>query len=183
MRKLLLVPILVICGNIFSQTLQQIESKRIGLPNGWSLTPVGKSLPLGDLPLNMAVSPSKKLVAVTNNGQSVHSLQLIDAVTDKVLVTTEIKKGWYGLKFSADEKFLYASGGHDNWILKFAIYNVRETIISPHTKQPPGKLVGRKLQLIDSIKLGDKWPNKIGPAGIETDDARKIMYVVTREDK
>ena len=163
MRKLLLVPILVICGNIFSQTLQQIESKRIGLPNGWSLTPVGKSLPLGDLPLNMAVSPSKKLVAVTNNGQSVHSLQLIDAVTDKVLVTTEIKKGWYGLKFSADEKFLYASGGHDNWILKYAV-----TI--------------NKLILKDSIKLGDKWPNKIGPAGIEIDDVRRIMYVVTRED-
>jgi len=96
-----------------SQTIGQIESKRIGLPNGWSLTPVGKSLPLGDLPLNMAVSPSKKLIAVTNNGQSVHSLQLIDPINDKVLATTEIKKGWYGLKFSADEKFLYASGGHE----------------------------------------------------------------------
>ena len=29
-----------------SQTLQQIESKRVHLPNGWDLTPVGKDLPL-----------------------------------------------------------------------------------------------------------------------------------------
>jgi hypothetical protein len=80
MRKLLFIPALVICSNLFSQTLKQIESKKVNLPNGWSLTPVGKDLPLGDLPLNMAVSPSRKLIAVTNNGQSVQSLQLIDAV-------------------------------------------------------------------------------------------------------
>ena len=121
MRKLLFIPVLIICNNLFSQTLQQLESKRVGLPNGWSLTPVGKSLPLGDLPLNMAVSPSKKLIAITNNGQSVQSLQLIDAVNDKVFSSVVIPKSWYGLKFSGDEKFLYASGGNDNWILKYAI--------------------------------------------------------------
>ncbi|TAL40310.1 MAG: hypothetical protein EPN92_15150, partial [Chitinophagaceae bacterium] len=146
-----------------SQTLQQFEAKRVGLPNGWSLTPIGKSLPLGDLPLNMAVSPSKKLIAVTNNGQSVQSLQLIDAVNDKVLSTVRIKKSWYGLKFTADEKFLYASGGNDNWVLKYAVRN-------------------NKLVLKDSIRLGDKWPNRISPTGIEIDDAKKIMYVVTKDD-
>ena len=97
-----------------SQTLQQLESKRVHLPNGWSLTPVGKSLQLGDLPLNIAVSPSKKYLAVTNNGQSTQSLQLIDVKSEKVRSTVVIPKSWYGLKFSADEKFLYASGGNDN---------------------------------------------------------------------
>src|SRR5258705_13725995 len=123
MRKLLFIPALILFSNSFSQTLQQIEAKRVNLPNGWSLTPVGKNLPLGDLPLNMAVSPSKKLIAVTNNGQSVQSLQLIDAWNDKVLSTVIIPKSWYGIKFSSDEKFLYASGGNDNWILKYAIRN------------------------------------------------------------
>jgi YVTN family beta-propeller protein len=163
MRKLLFVPVLLFFNGIYSQTYQQLESKRVHLPNGWSLTPVGKSLPLGDLPLNMAISPGKKIIAVTNNGQSKHSLQLIDAVNDKVLSTVEIKKAWYGLKFTTDGKFLYASGGHDNWILKYAT-------------------AGNKLVLTDSIKLGDKWPNKISPAGIEIDDAKKTMYVVTKED-
>src|SRR5438552_3657855 len=97
-------------------SLEGMEAKRVHLPNGWSLTPVGKSLQLGDLPLNIAVSPTKKYIAVTNNGQSVQSIQLIDAVNDKVLNSIEIPKSWYGLKFSADEKYLYASGGNDNWI-------------------------------------------------------------------
>jgi len=36
--------------------------------------------------------------------------------------------------------------------------------------------------LQDSIKLGDKWPVKISPSGIEIDDAKHIMYVVTKEN-
>jgi YVTN family beta-propeller protein len=147
----------------FSQTKASLESKRVHLPNGWSLTPVGKSLPLGDLPLNIAGSPSKKFIAVTNNGQSIQSIQLIDAVNDKVLSSIEIPKSWYGLKFSADEKYLYAAGGNDNWIVKYAIEN-------------------KKLAFSDTIKLGEPWPYKIWPAGIEIDDAKKIMYVVTKEN-
>jgi YVTN family beta-propeller protein len=137
--------------------------KKITLPNGWSLSPAGKSLPLGDLPLNMAISNSKKLMAVTNNGQSKQSLQLIDVKTEKILDNIEIKKSWLGIHFSNDEKYLYASGGNDNWILLYAIIN-------------------NKLKLKDSIKLGDKWPNKISPAGIEIDDAKNLMYVVTKDN-
>jgi hypothetical protein len=35
--------------------------KKSYLPNGWSLTPLEK-IAIGDLPLNMAVSPSKNLL-------------------------------------------------------------------------------------------------------------------------
>jgi YVTN family beta-propeller protein len=137
--------------------------KQITLPNGWGLSPAGKSLPLGDFPLNMAVSNSKKLMAVTNNGQSKQTLQLINLTTEKIVDNIEIKKSWLGLHFSKDEKYLFASGGNDNWILQYAITN-------------------NKLMLIDSIKLGDKWPNKISPAGIEIDDVKNILYVVTKDD-
>ncbi|MBS1666749.1 MAG: bifunctional YncE family protein/alkaline phosphatase family protein [Bacteroidetes bacterium] len=137
--------------------------KRITLPNGWSLTPVGKSLQLGDLPLNIAVSASNKYMAVTNNGQSTQSIQLIDVKNEKRLDSINIPKSWLGLKFSADEKYLYASGGNDNWILKYAI-------------------VANKLVLKDSIKLGEKWPEKISPAGLDIDDAKQLLYVVTKEN-
>ncbi|HEX6429364.1 MAG TPA: bifunctional YncE family protein/alkaline phosphatase family protein [Niastella sp.] len=136
---------------------------KVTLSNGWHLSPAGRSLPLGDLPLNLVVSPSKKYLAVTNKGQSVQSLQLIDAKSEKVLHSEVIPKSWYGLKFSADEKFLYASGGNDNWILQYAITD-------------------KKLVLKDTIKLGEKWPVKISPAGLDIDDANKLMYVVTREN-
>ncbi|MCA6498111.1 MAG: hypothetical protein IM558_10300, partial [Chitinophagaceae bacterium] len=58
-----------------AQTLAELEANRILLPNGWHLTPVGTSLPLGDLPLNMAISHKKEWMAVTNNGQSKQSIQ------------------------------------------------------------------------------------------------------------
>src|SRR5579885_3161670 len=122
MKKLLTFCVVVLsCAVVNAQTKKDLEAKRIGLPNGWSLTPVGKSLQLGDLPLNMAISSSKKIIAVTNNGQSTQSLQLIDARTDTRLDSIDIPKSWLGLKFSADEKFLYASGGNDNRILKYAV--------------------------------------------------------------
>lgn len=135
---------------------------KVLLSNGWTLSPAGRSFPLGDLPLNIAVSRSAKLMAVTNNGQSVQSIQLIDPVKEKVLDVVEIPKSWYGLKFSADEKSLYASGGNDNRIWQYSV-------------------TGNKLVLKDSIILGPKWPEKISPAGIELDNKGR-MYVVTKEN-
>ena len=162
MRKIIAsILLFTVWHNCFSQPGQAIH--RVQLPNGWSLTPVGKSLPLGDLPLNIAVSSSKKYIAVTDNGQSKQSIQLIDAKNESLLDNIEIPKSWYGLKFSSNEKYLYASGGNDNWILQYAIINNR-------------------LQLKDSFLLGKKWPVKISPAGIDIDDAKGIMYVVTKED-
>lgn len=164
MKKVICVFVIALCFHeCFSQIKNADSIQKIKLPNGWSLTPAGKSLPLGDLPLNIAISPTKKFLAVTNNGQSTQSIQLIDAKNNKLLDNVEIPKSWLGLKFSADEKYLYASGGNDNWILKYAVAN-------------------NKLALKDSIQLGDKWPVKISPAGIDVDDARQRMYVVTKEN-
>jgi len=141
----------------------QPNTHEVLLPNGWSLTPAGRSLEVGDLPLNIAVSASEKLMAVTNNGQGKQTIQLIDTKSEKVLDNIEIPKSFYGLKFSRDEKNLYASGGNDNWILKYAI-------------------IENKLVLNDSLILGKKWPNKISPVGIEIDDDRQLLYVVTKEN-
>lgn len=164
MKKIFITLAVVTALTTKAQTLQQLEDSRVKLPNGWSLTSVGKNLPLGDLPLNIVVSKSKKYIAVTNNGQSTQSIELFDAKKEVLLDSINIPKSWYGLCFSKDEKYLYAAGGHDNWVLKYAIDN-------------------NKLQLTDSIILGKKWPNKIGPSGIAIDDDTQTLYVVTREDK
>ncbi|HMK24697.1 MAG TPA: bifunctional YncE family protein/alkaline phosphatase family protein [Chitinophagaceae bacterium] len=162
-RSLLVLIVSAIYFSGYAQSLQEIESKKVQLPNGWSLTPVGNSLPLGDLPLNIAVSPSKKLIAVTNNGQSVQSIQLIDVMKGKLLDVAVIPKSWYGLKFSANGKNLYASAGNDNQVLIYAVKN-------------------NKLLLQDSILLGKRWPQRISPTGIEIDDARNLLYVLTKEN-
>ncbi len=147
----------------WGQSLREIESTRITLPNGWSLTPIGKQLPLGDLPLNIAVSPSKKLLAVTNNGQSDQSIELFDAVNHRRLDSVKMGKSWLGLVFSSDEKSLYASGGFDNFVVRFAVRN-------------------NKLIAADTIKLGKPWPVNIGVAGLAIDDKRHLLYIVTKDD-
>ena len=118
---LLLVVNLLSPGTVQMQSLSELDFHRVTLPNGWGITPVGTSLSLGDLPLNMVVSPSGKILAVTNNGQSDQTLQLIDIKTRKVLDTVIVGKAFIGLAFSSDSKTLYASGGNDNWILKYDV--------------------------------------------------------------
>ena len=156
---------LVLSVQLQAQIPGKINStQQVLLPNGWKLSPAGRALPLGDLPLNMQLSASGKLLAVTNNGQSTQSIQLIDPNTEKLLDQKVIKKSWYGLTFSKDEKKLYASGGNDNWILCYPISN-------------------NKLGNADTIILGKQWPkDKICPTGITVNKTGDRLYSVTKED-
>src|ERR1700761_87151 len=139
LNKIFLIASLVSAVSLVqAQDLGSIEQNRVRLPNGWSLTPVGKSLPLGDLPLNIAISRSHRYAAVTNNGQSTQTIQLLDAKNDKELDNVVIGKAWGGLVFSDDEQSLYASGGDNNWIVRYVINN--------------NKLVAK-----DTLKLGAAW--------------------------
>ncbi|MGJ1239110.1 bifunctional YncE family protein/alkaline phosphatase family protein [Sphingobacterium siyangense] len=152
-------------NNIQNRISSILESNKVGLPNGWTLTPVGKQIELGDLPLNLVISHNKKLAAVSNNGQSTQTIDLIDLSLQRKIDSIEIPKSWYGLAFSSDDNTLYASGGHDNLI---RIYKIKD-----------GRMTSK-----DSIVLGKPWPNKIGIAGLAIDDKNKQqLYTVTREDK
>jgi YVTN family beta-propeller protein len=144
---------------------KKLTSQRVTLPNQWKLTPSGESLPLGDLPLNTVISPSKKLMAVTNNGVGKQFIQLFSTVGGiKQVSEIHIDKAWYGLAFSKDEKRLYASGGNDNTVVVFKIDN-------------------QKLSQDTVIKLGEPWKkDKICAAGIAIDDATNRLFTVTKED-
>ncbi len=165
--KLFFVLAVVLCS---SATFAQLPGKiaqtgQVLLPNGWKLSPAGTSLQLGDLPLNIQISASGRLLAVTNNGQSTQSIQLIDPKSEKILDEKVIGKSWYGLAFSGDEKTLYASGGNDNWILAYPIKN-------------------DKFGIPDTIKLAPAaWPkNKVSPTGIAVNKSNTRLYTVTKED-
>jgi YVTN family beta-propeller protein len=142
-----------------------LTTNRVTLPNQWKLTPAGTSLQLGDLPLNAVLSPSKKLMAITNNGVGKHSIQLFSTEgTVKQISEVDIDKAWYGLAFSQDEKRLYSSGGNDNTVVVFKIEN-------------------QKISRDTVITLGKAWPKgKICPAGIALDDATNRLFTVTKED-
>src|SRR5579863_6757796 len=155
--KIFSLAVLTLC--IVNGVQAQVPGKmkktgQVLLPNGWKLSPAGTWLQLGDLPLNIQISASGRLLAVTNNGQSTQSVQLIDPKNEKLLDERIIAKSWYGLAFSHDEKILYASGGNDNRILAYHIE-------------------GNKIGRADTIKLApaawDKY--KVCPTGIAVNKA------------
>jgi len=158
-----LIILLALAGTLCAQSLGEIEARRVTLSNGWSITPVGDMVPLGDLPLNIAASPSGKLLAVTNNGQSTQQVLLIDGKDFTLLDSVEMGKSWLGLVFSEDRRSLYASGGNDNWVVRFSVGN-------------------RRLVPVDTFRLGEPWPEKIWVAGIQVDQERQLLYAVTTED-
>jgi YVTN family beta-propeller protein len=164
-KKLILVQIILACFTVtlHAQSVQVGVSQSVLLPNGWRLTPAGKVLPLGDLPLNISLSPSGKLAAITNNGESDQTIQLVDVEREVILDSIIINKSWLGLTFSDDGNYLYASGGNNNRIMKYLIKN-------------------NKLLVNDSIIVGNPWPVRISIAGIALDDAKNRLYAVTQED-
>ena len=141
----------------------QLAAKRVTLPNGWKLSPHGKSVSLGDLPLNLAVSPNKAYIVATNNGQSIQSLQLFNVAKKEIVDSKEIPKSWYGLKIAGDNKTVYASGGNDNVIL---VYHIEHDQLVPKSK----------------ISLSATPKAIISPAGLEIDEANKTLYVVTKDN-
>jgi YVTN family beta-propeller protein len=148
------------CLLLFSTTL---VAQKIQLPNGWSLSPAGSSIPLSsDLPLNMALAPDGIHAAVTNNGNGKPTIDLINLNEHRLEATIKVKNAWLGLAFSKD--YLYASGGNDDIIIRY-------------------QFTGTKLINKDTLLLGRPWPkDKISPTGLTLDEKRQLMYVVTKEN-
>jgi len=89
------------------------------LPNGWTLTPEGKQIPISDLPMNMELSRDGRYLLVTTNGNGVQEVDVIDVQTQQLLQQIEVKKSWLGLAFAPDGKRFFVSGGDDNEVLIF----------------------------------------------------------------
>jgi len=87
------------------------------LPNRWILTPAGEQIPVGDLPLNLALSPDGKELVAINCGYSRQFLSVIDVEGDSVKAELPVSKCFYGVAFSPEGDRLFASGGDDDQVL------------------------------------------------------------------
>lgn len=158
-RNMMMIAALWCCATL---SRAQQPAQPVMLPNGWKLTPAGQHLPLGDLPLNMAVSPNKRWLAVTNNGYGRQCVKVFDTKTRQEVDDKTLSTSWYGLCFSPNGKRLYVSGGNNNDIKIFSVSNQG------------------KLALTDSIVMGKKWPVRISPSGMAVNPKNGDLYVVTR---
>jgi len=92
---------------------------RILLPNGWWLTPAGEQIPLGDFPMNAALSEDEKYIAVSHSGQSKAEIWFVSLQTKRTVQKIELPDTWYGIKFSGGK--LYVSGGYQNCVFTFNV--------------------------------------------------------------
>jgi YVTN family beta-propeller protein len=156
---------LISCGIVqYAIKPGKISANKILLSNGWSLSPAGYQIEVGDLPLRMAINPDQTFAVVTNNGYSKPVLSVVDLKTKQVTQSVAIKNTWLGIKFYNNGKKLAVSGGNENLIY---LYDFNKG----------------NLKLTDSIVIGKPFPKeKISIAGLDIDDELQRLYFVTRED-
>ena len=90
------------------------------LHNQWPISPVGRQSPLGDFPVNAAVDPSGRWVAVLHAGHGRHEVRVIEMATGRAVGGAPLHEAFCGLAFSADGSRLYCSGGSDGVLHVFA---------------------------------------------------------------
>ncbi|GBD93917.1 phosphoesterase family protein [bacterium BMS3Abin05] len=134
------------------------------LPNRYQLTPAGRQIPVGDLPLNMVVSPDGKYLAVTNNGYGAQFVSIIDVAAQKQVQTLPVRASFFGIDFSADGGKLFVSGGGRNRIYIF-------------TRQKS------KFVRLDSINLTPDLRKEWFVMGLKSARNGKILYVATKTVK
>jgi YVTN family beta-propeller protein len=93
------------------------------LPNGWTITPAGDQIQVGDLPLAIVLHPDGRHLLVSNNGNGRQSIDVLDLNQRKVITQAVVEKAWLGLALSSDGKRVYAGGGMSNSILAFGFEN------------------------------------------------------------
>lgn len=97
------------------------KANHVLLPNGWKLSPSGKSILLSTLPMNAALSPDEKYLAVTHAGMDKPDLMLIDLSQKKVIQTISLPDSWLGITFQGNT--LFVSGGNQNQVYTFKLLN------------------------------------------------------------
>ena len=153
---------LILACPLFAQPGVQ-PNQNVLLPNGWTLSPAGQQIPLGDFPMNMVLSPDGSRLAITHNGVGRQHIRLFDTRKNVQLHDLTLPKLWYGLAFSPDGKRLYAAAGTSNAVdvLTIDADTLRRDTV---------------------IRLGQPWPNPMTPSGLALDRSGEHLYVCTRED-
>lgn len=84
------------------------------LPNGWSITPAGRSVKTEDMVLKLIPAPDDRIVIGSHSGYNPHGLVTVDERSEEAIQRIHVKTTWLGMAWSPDGKTLYVSGGNAN---------------------------------------------------------------------
>jgi YVTN family beta-propeller protein len=90
------------------------------LANGWRLSPAGRQLTVGDMPLNIIQSPDSRYLIVTNNGLAKPNFTIVDVSSWTIKNTIAVDNAWLGLDWNPDGMKLYSAGAAQNNVQEFA---------------------------------------------------------------
>jgi sugar lactone lactonase YvrE len=107
----------------------------VRLPNQWAIRPAGKQLELGDFPVNLALHPSGRWLAVLHAGYGAHEVMIVglEPQRQRVVSRVVLDQTFCGLCFAPDGKTLFASGGEFDLVHAFQFV---DGYLSEHRKLP-----------------------------------------------
>ncbi len=164
MRTSLFVAALLSAALVGGASAQQLQQSGEGgrLPTGVSLAPVGASVPLGSMPMALALSPDARYAIVSLNGWGTQGIQVVDLRRGAVVQTLEQPAAFLGLAFAPDGRTLYVSGGDRDLVYRYAWRDGRARLrdsLDVHVGPRPRR-------------HGDRYP-----AGLATSPDGRFLYV------
>jgi YVTN family beta-propeller protein len=158
--------LLLSSGSIYAASTLVVGAKADGTgvnPHGWTLTPAGTQVDLGNKPFGGAISPDHKYLIVSNDGTT-KTLQVVDVLQQKVVSEVKPPEGLFlGVAFSPDGKTVYASGMKD----KITVFQFDNGTL---TQKAP--IVMKGAQSIDPFLKTTSF----SPAGISISSDGKFLY-------
>ncbi|RYG22506.1 hypothetical protein EON82_16900, partial [bacterium] len=109
-----------------------VSRRQYTLPNGWGISPVGRSVTLpGDMPGNILVIDGGRRALVNTCGFHDHSLSLVDLQDGHVVASVPFQKSWIGLARLGDDVLL--SAGQGGGMHRFSVDELkpREQVVVP----------------------------------------------------
>lgn len=94
-------------------------NSQILLPNGWSLSPAGKQVPMGEAPAKVLLSSDGQFAAVLHCGFGDHEIRIVSLESGKVISTAIVDQAFHGATFCDDGRRLAISGGEDERVYVF----------------------------------------------------------------
>jgi YVTN family beta-propeller protein len=106
------------------------------LPNGWTISPAGKQVPLSDLPLNIIPLADGKHALVATSGFNKHELSVVDLESLKIVDRQTVRQSWYGLAADPGQDRVWWSGGGAGMYHTYDLKDLKLTRTSPDESAP-----------------------------------------------
>jgi DNA-binding beta-propeller fold protein YncE len=153
----------------------------VQLPNQWRLRPAGSQLELGCFPVQIAIHPEGRFLAVLHCGYRDHEIVVVDLQGGRPRIASlaTVEQAFYGLAFAPDGRRLFASGGESAVVHAF---DFRAGYLSNHRQLSVGdpksrSIVGGLAVTADgkTLAAADTFGNAVVLVPLDSPDDKQVV--------